>query len=193
MRSVMIIGLLLLPFGTSTAQTQGAVVIRVPDGAASRCVDASRDRVWVTLRRLITTRSQGWFSVDRSVAVLINATVRTEPAHPRPLKFPLITEARLGGHGTGQVSVPLEFTLVDGFYLRQGDVNYTGVTLELTLLNQREPNAWGTALSSLNEIAKKLPLPPSPVSQFCKFRGGPGSREPRGERQGKGCRIVAQF
>ncbi len=147
----------------------GAVPIRVADGIKPRCINASRDKIWLTLRRVIITRSKGWFTQDNSVAAIINVSVKTEPQAPKPIVFPLMTEATLRDFGVGQVSVPLEYTIVDGFNLKQASTTYTGVGLEVTLLNKQGKTGWGRALQSLSEITKKLPIPASPITQSATY------------------------
>lgn len=68
---------------------------------------------------------------------------------------------------TGQVSVPIEYTIIDGLQIKQGAVVYTGISLELTLLNKRGRNKWGNALQALSDVtnSKKLPIPASPITQ----------------------------
>src|ERR1700756_5040873 len=100
----------------------GGVPVRVPnvDGLPTQCIDASKDRVWFTLRRLVTSKTAGWFKKDNSVQVIINAQVRTDPS--KPLSFPLTTEAKFGDVPTGQVSLPIEYPIVGGLQLTQGQV-----------------------------------------------------------------------
>jgi len=148
---------------------QGAIPVRisVPDGAGgSRCINAASDQVWITLRRVITNRSQGWFTQDNTVGTVINATVKGKNVD-KPPTFPLMTESRLQGMPTGQVSVPIEYTIIDGLQLKQGTVVYTGISLELTLLNKRGRTKWGNALQALVDVtsSKKLPIPASPITQ----------------------------
>ncbi len=43
--------------GASADTAKGAVSIRVSDPASSRCINISTDRVWLTMRRLVTKPS----------------------------------------------------------------------------------------------------------------------------------------
>jgi hypothetical protein len=147
----------------------GGVPVRVPsvDGLPTQCIDASKDRVWLTLRRLITTKGGGWFRKDNSVEVVINAQVRTDPPPAKPLSFPLTTEAKFGDAPSGQFSVPIEYPIVSGLALTQGDVTYTGVGVAITLLNLQDRTKLGSALQALSTITSsaKLPIPASPYTQ----------------------------
>jgi hypothetical protein len=149
----------------------GGVVVRIPDGVVPRCVDGTHDRVWLTLYRVITNKSKGWFTQDNAVEILITAQVKTDPQAAKPLTFPLATEARIKEYTTGQVSVPVEYTIVSGLNLTQDNVSYTGLGVDVTLLNQRGRNRLGAALEALTEItgSNKLPIPPSPFTQAATY------------------------
>ena len=149
----------------------GAVPIRiaVEDGGERVCINPHEDMIWLTLRRVITNKSKGWLKKDKAVGVCINASVKTIPKTPQPISFPLLTDVRLQGFSNGQVSVPIEYTIVDGLRLRQDDVIYTSVGLELMLLNKQGRTGWGKALQALAEVSKNLPIPSTPVTQASSY------------------------
>jgi hypothetical protein len=160
----------MLSMAPAAAQNaHGGVPVRIPvaDGVPSQCINGSTDRVWLTLRRLITSRNAGWFRKDNSVEVIINANVRTDPPAPKPLSFPLTTQVKFGDVPTGQVSVPIEYPIVSGLVLTQGDVSYTGLGVEITLLNMQGQTKLGSAIQALATItsSSKLPIPSSPYTQ----------------------------
>jgi hypothetical protein len=155
--------LLLLP-SVCLAQN-GGVVIRIPDGANTRCINPAKDRVWITLRRLVTTRTQSWLKKDNTVAVIIKATVNSEPAETK-MEFPLMSEASFNDAAFGQVSLPIEYNIVNGLKLTATNNQYfKGIGIDITLLNRRGKNAWGSALSALSEVSAKLPIPSNPITQ----------------------------
>lgn len=147
----------------------GAVIVRVPDAVATRCIAPRQDQIWLTLRRVVSDRSRGWFSEDQSVAVLVDAAVQTYPPGSRPISFPLMAEATLRGYSEGQVSIPVEYTIVSGLPLMDEDLLYSGLSVEMTLLNRRGRNGWGRALEALAETADKLPIPASPATQTASY------------------------
>jgi hypothetical protein len=172
--TVAMLALLVMPSLARNPYAQdaaGGIPVRVPnvDGLPSECIDASKDRVWFTLRRLVTTKKAGWFTKDNSVQVIINAQVRTDPA--KPLSFPLTTEAKFGDVPSGQVSVPIEYPIVGGLVLTQGEVVYTGIGVEITLLNIQGRSKLGSALQALSTItsSSKLPIPASPYLQGASY------------------------
>lgn len=141
---------------------QGAVIVRIPDGSPTACIDASKDKIYLTLRRVITNKKGNWLVEDKSVGVVINATV--QKAQADNIKFPLMSEATLSGFSRGQVSVPIEYTVVSGFPLKQEDIGYEGVRLEMTFLNKKGRTSWGRLMQALAESAKDLPIPTSPAT-----------------------------
>jgi hypothetical protein len=148
----------------------GGTVVRVPDGS-THCINYTTDQVWLTLRRMIVTRKSGWLMEQKSVSVFLAATL--QDGSQKPPKFPLTTQANIASYTKGQVSVPVEYGLLQGFKLSQGDesnkANYTGIAVDLTILNQQGKTKWGSALTSLDQIASKLPVPPNPYSKGIQY------------------------
>lgn len=158
--------LVLLACSDRSVQAEsGAVPIRIADGTMSRCIDPRKDRIWVTLRRLIVDKSKGFLKKEKSVALILNASVKVQPATAKPISFPLISEATLRGYSDGQVSVPIEYAIVDGLLLSQDNALYTGTSIEMTILNKKGRTGWGKALQALSETADKLPIPSNPITQ----------------------------
>ncbi len=143
----------------------GAIIVRVPDGTASRCIDGSKDRVWLTLRRLLVDKRSGWLTKDTAVGVLLRANLRVEGDQGSQVSFPLMTEATLEAYSAGQVSVPIEHMVVGGLRLQQDAVRYAGLGLEVTVLNRRGKTAWGKGLEMLAAVTSKLPIPASPARE----------------------------
>ena len=148
----------------TTSYAQGAAILRIQD-ESSHCINPTRERVWLSLRRLITQRTRGWFSEDDSIAILVKANVTTDPPANERISYPLMSEFTFGTYPTGQVSVPVEYFVVSGLNLLQDDYLYTGLSVELTLLNIRQRNSWGNALKALGEITDNLSIPASPAAQ----------------------------
>jgi hypothetical protein len=170
MKTTRLLSLLLLALTSAClAADGGAVPIRIADGPSSRCIGGGKDRIWLTVRRVITDKNDSWLKEDKSVAIIVTTRVNSDPAPPKPLSFPLMTEATVAPYARGQVSVPVEYSLIDGFNLAQDKVKYTGLQLELTVLNIQGRNRWGNALQALDQVAKKLPLPPSPYTEAATY------------------------
>jgi hypothetical protein len=175
--------LLASPWPSAAQQGEGGVPVRVVQltddpNIQSRCINPSKDRIWLTLRRVVTTRSKGWFTKDADVSVVINAHVQTDPPPTSPIAYPLAAKAKFGISPIGQVSIPIEYTVVSGLVLSQNEKNstgnkitYTGLGVDLTLLNTKQRNGLGTALQALVDItsSSKLPIPTSPYTQAATY------------------------
>ena len=149
----------------------GAVAVRIPvdDGKSMHCVNASKERIWLTLRRLITNKYDGLFTTDKSVAIFAKATL-TASSSDKPIAFPLMTEARLEGYGKGQVSVPVEYTLVNDFSLApKAELIITNLAVDLTLVNTRKRTSWGNGLKILADVAKGLPIPKNAIVESATY------------------------
>lgn len=148
-----------MPSLSAAQPPDGAVIVRVPDGVSSTCV-TPKHQVYLTLRRLITTRNVGWLREDRSVGLLINAAV---VAGDKRINFPLASQVNVAKYGAGQVSVPVEYTVVSGLALTQDKTAYSSIQLDLTLLNMQAKTGWGKTLDALVEVTKNLPIPATPL------------------------------
>lgn len=147
--------------GIASAQN-GGVPVRITDGPGNRCIDTKKDMVWLTLRRVVTEKNGSWFTENKSIATIFKAQVTGTST---PVTFPLAAESKLDSYAKGQVSVPIEYSIVNGFKLKQTNVEYRGIQLDMTFLNLDKRNGWGTALQVLSGLAKKLPLPNTPLAQ----------------------------
>jgi hypothetical protein len=119
----------------------------------------------------VTTRKSGWLTSDNQAEILLNVQVKTQPQSEKTLAFPLSTKVNIREYGAGQVSIPVEYTLVSGLVLKQGigdkAVAYTGFGLDTTVVNLQGRHGLGVALDALDQVvgSKKLPIPDNPYSQ----------------------------
>ena len=96
--------------------------------------------------------------------------MKTSPATTTPISFPLAVQASFGTTPTGQVSVPIEYTIVSGLALTQTENNtkvvYTGLGVDVTLLNTKQANGLATTIQALVTAtgSGKIPIPPSPYT-----------------------------
>jgi hypothetical protein len=157
-RIMLLIVLSLLAPRLVSAQIDGGVIVRIPDGLTSTCI-TPKHQVYLTMRRLITTRNVGWLREDRAVGLLINAAVL---ASDKRVNFPLASQVNVRQYAAGQVSIPVEYSVVSGLPLTQDKNVYSGLQLDLTLLNIQARTGWGKALEALVEVSKNLPIPATP-------------------------------
>jgi hypothetical protein len=160
MRLISVLFVAIAACTTANAQ-DGGVIVRIPDGITSTCI-AQSDQVYLTLRRLITTRREGWLREDKSIGILINAAAIAGDG--KRTNFPLLSEVKIQAYREGQVSVPIEYVIVSGMPLKQQQTLYSGLQIDLTLLNKQSRTAWGKGLEALAEVSKKLPIPSNPAT-----------------------------
>jgi len=147
--------------GGAAGGAGGGTVVRVSDGRKNSCINGQTDQVWLTLRRMIVTRKGGWLKEDKTVAIFVTASLPNDKTD-KPIKFPLTSQARIQQYSKGQVSVPIEYALVQRFKLHQDQATYSGINVDMTVLNIQGRNKWGNALSALSKFAQKLPIPANP-------------------------------
>lgn len=169
--SLFVISVLSTTFGQSNP---GAVPIRIPAAPTPECINGSTDQVWLTLYRIITERKNGFFSKETQAEIVLNVQVKTRPQSSQPISYPLSTKVNIGNYSAGQVSIPVEYTLVSGLDLQQPNpsdskhpILYTGFGVDTTLVNLKSKNGLGSAIQALAEItgSNKLPIPDSPYTQ----------------------------
>jgi len=152
-------------------QQHGGIPVRIPDGPGAKCINYNTDQVWLTLYRVVTTKKNGWLTAQNQAEIVLNVQVKTQPQSDKTLAFPMSAKVNIRDYGTGQVSIPVEYTLVSGLALTQGTgdkaVHYTGFGLDTTLVNLKGKRGLGVALDALDQIvgSKKLPIPDNPYTQ----------------------------
>jgi len=142
----------------------GGKIVRVDDGTTAHCVNGKEEAVWLMLRAVVTKTSRSWLKKDSSVGLVINASVRSVPQSAKAISYPLMAETSVVDYPRGQVAVPIEYTIIDTMALKQGDHRYSGIGVELTLVNKKSATGWGVALQTLAKVSKKLPIPSDPWS-----------------------------
>src|ERR1700729_3617439 len=156
-------------------QQQGGVPVRIDNEPDSKCINSSTDRVWLTLYRVVESKKNGFFSKENQAEIVITVKVQSDPQAPQPLSFPLSTKVNIRPYGNGQISQPVEYTLVSGLNLQQTStgktVNYTGFSVDTTLVNIRSKGGLGSAIDALSSItgSNKLPIPDNPYSQAANY------------------------
>lgn len=117
-------------------------------------------------------KKNGFFSKENQAEIVANVQVKTSPQSTQALTYPLSTKVNIRDYQNGQVSIPVEYTLVSGLGLKQTDVNkkdvfYTGFGVDTTLVNIKSKNGLGSALQALSDVtgSNKLPIPDSPYTQ----------------------------
>lgn len=150
----------------------GGVPVRIPNGPDAKCINSSTDEVWLTLYRIIESKKKGFLTNETEAEIILTVKVNSKPQAPQALSFPLSNTVEIGPYTVGQVSIPVEYTLVSGLNLKQTGTDgkpviYTGFNVDETLVNLRSANGLGTALQALADATgnKKLPIPDTPYTQ----------------------------
>ena len=132
----------------------GGVPVRIPNAPDAKCINASTDEVWLTLYRIIESKKKGFLTRETEAEIILTVKVQAKPQPPQPLSFPLSNTVEIAAYSVGQVSIPVEYTLVSGLNLKQTGtdgkaVTYTGFAVDETLVNLRSANGLGATLQAL--------------------------------------------
>lgn len=152
-------------------EASGAVIFRVPDGVSSRCINASTDQIWLTMRRIVLNKESRLFTVDKYAGIVITTTIDGKTGgKTAKIAFPRMIEADIESYADGHgVSIPVEFGLLEGFQLKGEEGSYTNVDFDFNVVKGKKRNAWGDALNTLVKVTKSLPLPVNPFAEGFKF------------------------
>ena len=137
-------------FSVLHAQQQGGIPVRIDNEPDSKCINSATDKVWLTLYRVVESKKNGFFSKENQAEIVVTVKVQSDPQAPQALSFPLSTKVNIRPYGNGQISLPVEYTLVSGLNLQQtssgNNVNYTGFSVDTTLVNVRSKGGLGSLL-----------------------------------------------
>jgi hypothetical protein len=149
----------------------GGVIVRIPH-TASHCINGTRDQIYLTLARIIVNKQSGFFKKTVASEIIVNVTVQSATA----LTFPLSEKVNISDgqvYQNGQVSLPVEYSLVTGLPLTtkaQGTtpgVVYKGLNAQMTVVNTESTTLLSDAIASLATVtgADKTPIPSTPLTE----------------------------
>ena len=156
----------------AASQSTGKIIVRIDDGALSRCINSSTDSLSLHLRRTIIEKQKKIFTEDKSVALTLNTVISgsNSSSAPQKVNFPRMYTAQLEGYSKGTVSVPVEIKLFEGFPLTDSTGNtFSSTEIEFSVMALKSKNKLGIALSTLVDITKNLPIPLNPFSEGFKY------------------------
>jgi hypothetical protein len=180
------LAILVLTGVTGCAQevrNSGGVPVRIPAGPNPECINRKTDQIWLTLYRVIETKKNGFFTSENQAEIILQVQAQSKPQSGQPLSFPLSTRVNTRPYSEGQVSLPVEYTAINGLDLTQKDksnnsIEYTNLSINTTLVNIRSRNGLGVALQALTDItgSNKLPIPDNPYSLAANYLLGFANR-----------------
>lgn len=157
------------PLHAATSR-DGSIIVRIPDGFESHCINANTDTISLHLRRVIIQKDVGWFSEDKEVGLLLETTIYGMSNNTDQQRtFPRMFKSSVAEYDQGIVSLPIEQRLLHQFKLKRDKDIYNGIDLSFTVLKKKQKTNFGVALEQLVVITRQLPLPPNPYSQAFQF------------------------
>jgi hypothetical protein len=158
-------------FSSGIANAQGGKIIRIPTPTNARCINRRTDEVTITLRRIVTQKTGGFFTETNKAGVAVLSTLNAD--NQPPAKTPSVNVIDVKTEPRGQVSLPLEYPIASNLVLRQGNAITNNMQLDLYLEKTRDRNGFGNLLNTAGEVLGKLPIPANPfltaTNQFLDF------------------------
>lgn len=157
--------------GMAVTVPDGQIIVRVDDGATSRCINLATDRITMHLRRLVTEKETSIFTEDKAAALIINTTLSGEEGGttPKKVSFPRMYLVTVDPYSSGYVSLPIEEKLFSRFSLTDSGNSYDTAEIEFTVIAKKDKSPLGIALSALADITRSLPAPLNPFSEGFKY------------------------
>lgn len=153
------------------ARAQGGKIIRIPTPINARCINSKTDEVTISLRRIITQKTGGFFTQDNKAGITVMAILNADGTSPA--KTPSVNLVDIRTEPKGQVSLPLEYPIASQLALKQGNLITKNMQLDLYLNKIRGANTFGTVLTTAGDILGRLPIPANPyttvTNQFLQF------------------------
>ena len=174
-----------------SAMAQGGKIIRIPTPTNARCINARTDEVTISLRRIITQKTGGFFTEDNKAGITVIAILNADGT--APAKTPSVNLVDIKTEPKGQVSLPLEYPIASQLALKQGDLVTKNMQLDLYLNKIRGANTFGTVLTTAGDILGRLPIPANPyttvTNQFLQF----ANRTIQNESNDSGAKLFASI
>ena len=150
--------------------TTGGIVVRVPDGESSHCINGNTDAVTLHLVRMIGTKKSGWFSADKAIGLLIETGLEgASGSTAKKVTFPRSFLIDVEEYQKGLVKLPVEAKLMSRFRLNNDRNIYTTTEFKFKVVRIRQESSLSSAVEILSRVTKKLPIPDNPFSSGFEF------------------------
>lgn len=163
-RSTAVLAILFFICTAQAAIADVGEIVRIPTPVSPRCID-SNDRVTMTLRRIVTQKTSGFFTSDNQAGVAVIATLNADGTPPA--KVPSVNLISISDAGTGQVILPLEYPIASQLPLSTSSPNSLttkNMQLDLYLEKTRGSNTFGQIITTAGQVLGKLSIPANPFS-----------------------------
>lgn len=149
----------------------GKIIVRIEDGATSRCINSSTDRITMHMRRLIVNKDIGVFTEDKGAAIIVSTSISGEEGGltPKKISYPRMYAVSVAPYSKGYTNLPVEEKLFSRFPLTNSGNSYDTAEIEFTILAKKGKAPFGVGLSALADISKNLPTPMNPFSEGFKY------------------------
>ncbi|MFN4275963.1 MAG: hypothetical protein ACK4FJ_06655 [Ferrovibrio sp.] len=148
----------------------GAIIVRINDGVTPRCINLNKDRITVTVRKVITTKKKNWFTEGKAIGLMMNIGFEGESGgNTQTFALPRAFNSTIESYPGGLISVPVEPNLINKFRLKNGQNIYSGASIDLSLVNITGTTALTDVVLAIVDITKSLPIPANPFTQYLDY------------------------
>lgn len=145
----------------------GAKIVRVSDGATSRCINRSTDTLTISVNRIIIAKKKNLFKTDTQAGIQVSTTVtgsnsKTGEADQAAISRVYVVDVK--DYNKGQISLPLEGNVINEFSLTNGDFRYNGMQVSASLLRKKGDTPFGAVVRELAAITSSTSFPTTPFA-----------------------------
>lgn len=149
-------------YGDNSAQ--GYEEIIVDDAEDRQCINAKKDRVSVSIDRLVVFKDARWFTADNAVDIVLDVGIdgRDESYLFYSYSVPIRYRAGIDDYDKGTVSIPISIALMTDYPLSRDGYVVHRFHIEFAFINSSDPTLLSHVFSKLPEATKGIQALGSP-------------------------------
>ena len=131
------------------ARAQWAIA-RIPTPTTASCINRKTDEITISLRRVVTHKTSGFFTADNKAGVAVMATLNADNAPAATT--PSVNLIDIQAEPTGQISLPLEYPIASDLQLANGSLITKNMEIAIYLERTRSKTGFGTVLTTAAQL-----------------------------------------
>ena len=177
MKNIILFTLAFILSGSAFAEKfpGGGIIVPIKDDIPQRPFNLKTDVASIYLEKAILYKENGWFTDEKSVAivgkVIINA-IKFKDRTASSLEISRIYKFDVSIYEDGRVEIPLKsLPLLDNFKISGKDYVVTSMVMDLSLSKQKEKSGFSKVIEKLIEVSGDIPIPGNPYAEYAKVFG----------------------
>ncbi|MFY9855147.1 MAG: hypothetical protein WAK26_14845 [Terracidiphilus sp.] len=145
----------------SAVNNNGYETVRIAAPGTYRCINSKADEITLSVLRVSVQKTSGFFVADKTAGIAVLTQLNAD-SNTTPAKTPSVNMVDISGESTGQVFLPLEYSIANRLQLLEGTTETTELLVSMYLEKTRGSNGFGDVLKAAGDLLGKLPIPANP-------------------------------